>query len=204
MLRMLSGVLVAILSVNGCLYAQTRERFPLRAAIEREAARLASRADRLAVTPAETRAVPSPVQADTRDDGWNAVRSLAVGTRVMVILRRDASVQGTLAGASEESVRVLVRGHERVLLRTEIAEVRRGHRLSVAQHAGLGLVLGGLTGVVAGSAAACDPHRCGGEGGLATAGGLVFGTFMGGLGGFVFGEAVHARPGTLVYAGVAP
>lgn len=200
MLRMLTSVLVGVLSLNRCLLAQTPERFMLRAAVEREAAHLASRA----AAPTATKAAPSQEPAHTRDNDWNTVRGLAVGTRLIVFLQNGTRVQGVLVNAGEASVRVLAGGRERTLLRAEIVEVRRGHRLSVAQHAGIGLLLGGMTGIVAGSAAACDPRRCGGEGGLATAGGLVFGTFLGGLGGFVFGEAVHARPGRLVYAGVSP
>jgi hypothetical protein len=58
--------------------------------------------------------------------------------------------------------------------------------------------------LVVGSAAACDPNVCGGEGGLAIAGGLVYGTVMDGIGGFAVGEAVHARSGRLVYARAKP
>ena len=138
-------------------------------------------------------------------DDWDAVRQLEDGTPVLVTTQQDRRINGKLAGVSDDRLQVVVGwGRKQALLRDDIREVRIGHRLSVGQHAGLGLLLGAAGGFLVGSAAACDPHVCGGERGLAIAGGLVYGTLMGGIGGFVVGEAVHTRSGRLVYARAKP
>lgn len=140
-----------------------------------------------------------------RTDDWGVVVRLAEGTRVRVTTRQGQDVNGRVAAVNQDTVQVGLRwGRTKTLPRDEVVAVRLGHRVTVAQHTGLGSLLGGLAGVLIGSAAACDSNVCGGEGGLAVAGGLVSGIFMGALGGFVVGEAVHARPGRLIYATAPP
>jgi hypothetical protein len=206
MTRFASVVLVLSLWFGVSLPAQQPGQSSLRASAEREAVRLAS-------TPAAqdpswngpTGFNTTAAQIEQSDDDWDAVRRLKDGTRVVVTTRQDRRINGKLTTVSEDTLQMVVRwGREQTLRRDDIGEVRLRHRLGVAQHAGLGLLLGGVTGFLAGSAAACDPNVCGGEGGLAIAGGLVYGTFMGGIGGFVVGEAVHARPGRLVYPRAKP
>ena len=85
-------------------------------------------------------------------------------------------------------------GRKQKLLRDDVREVRLGHRLSVGQHAGLGLLVGGVTGFLVGAPCSDCPVNVG----------FATGTFLGGIGGFVVGEAVHARPGRLVYARARP
>lgn len=172
---------------------------PVGVSVEREAARLVSTL--VARGRPWDGSTGFNTQADQidRSDDWNAVRRLESGTRVLVTTNQSRVLNGRLTSISEDTLQMVVRwGREQTLRRDDVGEVRLGHRLGVAQHAGLGLLLGGVTGFLAGSAAACDPNVCGGEGGLAIAGGLVYGTLMGGIGGFVVGQAVHARPGRLV------
>ena len=48
------------------------------------------------------------------------------------------------------------RGRNQTLARDDVHEVRLDHRLSVGQHVGLGMPLGGVTGWFVGKAADCD------------------------------------------------
>jgi len=178
---------------------------PVRASLEREATRLASTL--VARDPFWNRStgVNTPLAQRDRSDDWASVLRLKEGTHVFVATRQGRGINGRLTAVSPDTLQMVVRrGRTETLSRDDVGEVRLGHRLGVAQHAGLGLLLGGVTGFLVGSAAACDSNVCGGEGGLAVAGGFVHGTFLGGIGGFVVGEAVHARPGRLVYGGANP
>lgn len=206
MIRIASFVLIVSLWFAVSLPAQQPDQRSLRAAADREAVHLASTL--AAQDPSwngPTGLNATAAQIEQADDDWDAVQRLENGTRVVVTTRHDRRINGTLTTVSEDMLRMVVRwGRGQTLRRDDIGEVRLAHRFGVAQHAGLGLLLGGVTGFLGGSAAACDPKVCGGEGGLAIAGGLVYGTLMGGIGGFVVGEAVHARPGRLVYPHAKP
>ena len=205
MTRFASVGLVLSLWFGVSLPAQESGQGSLRASAEREAARLAST---LAVRDPSGNGpsgFSTPTAKVERSDDWDTVRRLKNGTRVLVTTSQDRRVDGRLTTVSEDALQVVVRGgRKQTLRRDDIREVRLGHRLSVGQHAGLGLLLGGLTGFAVGSAGACDRDVCGGEGGLVIAGGLVYGTVMGGIGGFAVGEAVHARSGRLLYARAKP
>lgn len=86
-------------------------------------------------------------------------------------------------------------GRKRTVLRNDIREVRLRHRLSVGQHAALGGLLGGVIGrALVGPPCIDCPADVG----------LEFGILWGGIGGYVVGEAVHARPGRLVYTLAKP
>lgn len=205
MTRFASVVLALSLWFGVGLSAQQPGQSPLRASLERDATRLAPT---LAVqepswngaTGVDTRAA----RIDRSDD-WDAVRRLKDGTRVLVTTRQGRGINGRLTTVSEDRLQIVGRsGRKQTIPRDDVREVRLDHRLSVVQHAGLGLLLGGVTGFLVGRAAACDPDVCAGEGGLAIAGGAVYGTFIGGIGGFVVGQAVHARKGRLVYTRVQP
>lgn len=142
----------------------------------------------------------TPAGAQVRLDDWAVFTGLDADTRVQVTMRDGRANAGRVATAAPDAVTLKVRwGRTQVLARADVREVRLGHRMGVAQFAGLGLLAGGVAGLVAGRAAACNPNVCGGEGGIAVAGGLVFGTLVGGIAGVVTGEAVHARPGRLIY-----
>lgn len=201
MTRCASVVLVLSLSFDMGLSAQQPGQSSLRASLEHEATRLAA-----------TLTVDDPFRNDSearaqvqRSDDWDTVRLLEKGTRVRVTTRQGQSMNGRLTTASDDTLQLVVRwGRKQTLLRDDVREVRRDRPLSVGQYAGLGLLLGGVAGFLVGSAAACDPHVCGGEGGLTIAGSTVQGTFLGGVGGFVAGEAMHSRPGRLVYARERP
>lgn len=183
------------------LFAQQPAQASLRASFEREATRLASTLAAHDPSWSGSAGVNTRGAQIERSDDWDAVRRLKDGTRVLVTTRQGRGIDGRLITVSEDTLQLVVRwGRRQTLRRDDVHEVRLGHRLGVGQHAGVGLLLGGVTGFLVGSAAACDPHVCGGEGGLAIAGGTVYGTLIGGIGGFVVGQAVHARPGPLIYA----
>lgn len=201
MTRFASVVLALSLWFGVGLSAQQPGQGSLRASLEREAARLAWTLAAHDPSWNDSTRFNTPAAQIERSDDWDTVRRLKDGTRVLVTTRQGRGINGRLTTVSEDTLQMVVRwGRRQTLLRDDVREVRLGHRLSVGQHAGLGLLLGGVTGFLVGSAAACNPNVCGGEGGLAIAGGTVYGTFMGGIGGFVVGQAVHARPGRLVYA----
>jgi hypothetical protein len=201
MTRVASVVLALSLWFGVDLFAQQPVQASLRASFEREATRLASTLAPHNPSWIGSVGVNAPGDQIERSDDWDAVRRLKAGTRVLVTTRQGRGINGRVAIVSEDTLLLVGRwGRKQTLRRDDVHEVRLGHRLGVGQHAGLGLLLGGVTGFLVGSAAACDPHVCGGEGGLAIAGGTVYGTFIGGIGGFVVGQAVHARPGRLVYA----
>jgi hypothetical protein len=104
-----------------------------------------------------------PAQTERSED-WNTVRRLKDGTRVLVTTRQGRGIDGRLNTVREDALQMVVRwGRKQTLLRDDVREVRLGHRLSVGQHAGPGLLLGGVTGFLVGSAAACDPNVCGGR-----------------------------------------
>ncbi len=63
---------------------------------------------------------------------------------------------------------------------------------------------GAPPGYLAGAAAACDPHICGGEGGLVRAGGAVHGASFKALGGFAVSQIAHSRRGRMLYARPSP
>ena len=202
MTRFASVILALSLWFGVGLSAQQPSQSSLRASLEREVA-----STLVAHDPSwnGSTGFNTPAAQIARSDDWDTVRRLKDGTRVLVTTLQGRDINGRLTTVSEDTLQMVVRwGRKQTLLRDEVREVRLSHRLSVGQHAGLGLLLGGVTGFLVGSAAACDPHVCGGEGGLAVAGGLVYGTLMGGIGGFVVGEAVHARPGRLVYTLAKP
>ncbi len=205
MTRFASVVLAMSLWFGVVLSAQQPDQGPIRASLEREATRLASTLAAYDPSWDGSTGFNTPAAQIDPSDDWDTVRRLKDGTRVLVTTRQDRHINGKLITVSEDTLQMVVRwGRKQTLRRDDIREVRLGHRLGVGQHAGLGLLLGGVTGSLAGSAAACDPSVCGGEGGLAVAGGLVYGTLMGGIGGLVVGEAVHARSGRLVYAFAKP
>jgi hypothetical protein len=191
MTRFTSVALALSLSFDVGLSAQQLGQSSARASLERDATRMAS-------------TLAADVQLEPSDD-WDNVRRLKEGTHVRVTTRHGGVVNGRLTTVGEDALEMVVRrGRKQTLLHDDVREVRLGHSFSVGQSAGLGLLLGGITGFLGGSVAACDPHVCGGERGLAIAGGTVYGVLLGGIGGFVVGEAMHARPGQLVYARARP
>jgi hypothetical protein len=205
MTRFASVILALSLWVGVGLSAQQPSQSSLRASLEREVTPLASTL--VADDPFwnGSTGFNTPAAQIARSNDWDTVRRLKDGTRVRVTTLQGRDINGRLTTVSEDTLQMVVRwGRKQTLLRDEVREVRLSHRLSVGQHTGLGLLLGGVTGFLVGSAAACDPLVCGGEGGLAVAGGLVYGTLMGGIGGFVVGEGVHARPGRLIYTLAKP
>lgn len=210
MTRFASVVLALSLWFGVGLAAQQLGQSSLRASLEREATRLASSLAAHDPSWNGSAAFNTPAAQIERSDDWDTVRRLKDGTRVLVTASQGRRINGRLTTVSEDTLHMVVRwGREETLRRADVREVRLGHRLSVGQHVGLGLLLGGVTGNLVGRAAACGdsttlPGDCGGEAGLAIAGGTVYGTFLGGIGGFVFGQAVHARPGRLVYALLKP
>ena len=204
-LRFASVVLVLSLWFGVGLSAQYPGQSSLRRSAEREALRLAQTL--VADHPSSKGSISFNTSlTQTQQPGdWDAVRQLEKGTHVRVSTHHGRATTGSLTTVGDDTLQMVVRlGRKETLSRDDVYEVRLLHGLSVGGYAGLGLLLGGLTGFLAGSAAACDQHVCGGEGGLAIAGGLVQGTFFGGMGGFVAGEMVHHRPERLVYARAKP
>ena len=193
MTRVICVVLVFHLWFSVALSAQQPNRGPLSASLEREATRLASTLS--ANDPERSTGFSRPVAQIGPLDDWDAVRRLNDGTRVLVTTNQGRGINGRLNTVSEDTLQIVVRWRRKeTLLRHDIREVRLRHRLSVGEHAGLGLLVGGVTGLLAGAPCVDCPVNVG----------LVYGTFLGGIGGFVIGEGVHARPGRLVYARTSP
>jgi hypothetical protein len=195
MTRFASVVLALSLWFGVGLSAQQPGQSSLRASLEHEATRLASTLAAHDPSWNGSTGFNTPAAQIGRSDDWDAVRRLKDGTGVLVTTRQDRRINGKLTAVSEDTLQMVVRwGRKQTLLRDDIREVRLRHRLSVGQHAGLGLLVGGVTGRLVGAPCVDCPVDVG----------LAYGTFLGGIGGFVVGEAVHARPGRLVYARTRP
>ena len=131
-----------------------------------------------------------------RSSDWEAVRRLGHGARVVVLTSLNQSVRGRVSTVSSDMLGLVDRqGGNQALRLEDVREVRLDHRFSTAQYVGLGLLVGGVTGLAIGRASECDCNLRG----LATAmgglGGVVMGTFVG----WGAGRGVNARPGRLVY-----
>ena len=131
-----------------------------------------------------------------RTNDWNAIRQLKEGTRILVTTSQDRSIRGRTSTVSEDALRMIDRqGHDQMLRREDVREVRLDHRLSVGQYVGLGLLIGGWAGVAIGRASECDCELRG----LGTAMGAISGTIGGAIGGWMIGDAMNARPRRLIY-----
>ena len=195
------ALVVCLVRSSVAVSAQQLGEQPIRVSLEREATRLATTlAARDPSWNGSTGFNAPAVQLDRSDD-WDTVQRFEEGTRVLVTTRQGRSIDGKLTTVSEDTLQMVVRwGRKQTLLRDDIREVRLGHRLSVGQHASLGLLLGVSAGFLAGSAEACASNVCGGEGGLAVAGGSVYGPLVGSIGGVALRELAPAGPGRLVSA----
>ena len=201
----LALVLVACAKFTIVLSAQHSGLSPVGASLEREATRLAATLATHEQPSASSRGFDASAAQIDRSHDWDAVRRLKDGTRVLVSTGQERGLEGSVTAVSDDELQIVVRrGRLQTLRRDDVREVRLDHRLSIGQHVGLGLLVGGVTGYLIGSAVGCDPRVCGGEGGLAIAGGTLYGTFTGGLGGFVVGHVVHSRSARLVYARATP
>jgi hypothetical protein len=209
MTRILSAIVVLSLGLGANVSAQTVAPSALRASIDREVARLASVdvATPGVVAEPAVRAATQPANnlgaVEQRTDDWGAVQKLVPGTRVRVATRNGREIIGPLTLAGEDRVELVARGRTESILRDDVWAVRLPHGLSVPGYLGLGILAGGVTGLLVGSAASASCDRtpgCDSAGALAIAGGVTLGPFLGGMTGFVTGQIVHHRPERVVYA----
>ena len=193
---------VALLGVEGVVAAQPLGRTPLTDAIFRSWAFATPtvdsdhRPERLSISqPPLSGASPA----------WDDLRSLSPNPWIKVSTDTDVELTGRLVAVRDDSLQLQTRRKVvRTLARASVREIRRVPHLNTGAALALGLLAGAGAGFVAGSAAACDPHICGGEGGLAVAGELVIGTLGGGMGGFIAAQVANTQPGTVVYARPRP
>jgi hypothetical protein len=131
---------------------------------------------------------------------WDALSQLAAATPIVVSTEIELALAGRFVMATEEQLEIsLSRSGRRVIARDSVRAVRLSPTWGVGRSVLLGVLAGSLAGYAAGSANACNARVCGGERGLAVAGGTLSGATFGAIGGFAFGQAMRTRQGRLVY-----
>ena len=131
---------------------------------------------------------------------WDALGRLTFATPIVVSTESALALAGRFVMATNEQLEIsLSRGGRRVIARNTVRAVRLSPTWGVGRSVLVGVLAGSLAGYAAGSAAACDARVCGGERGLAVAGGTLSGATFGAIGGFAFGQAMRTRQGRLVY-----
>jgi uncharacterized protein YcfJ len=201
MTRGIASVLALILCSAATSFAEDRPPRSLRASGEREVARLASEWAAKVVAVEQSASVAVPVPQARQANDWGAVQALAPGTRVRVRSVRGPWVTGKVISVSDTGL-ATDRG---TFLRDEIIEINRARpsqSLNVVSYMGLGALVGGVAGYLAGSAS-YDCQDCG-EQRLATAMGSIGGLFLGGMGGVIVGEVVHHLPERTIYRRTGP
>lgn len=132
--------------------------------------------------------------------GWNALLSLAPGQVIVINTDTDVDLNGRLVAAHDDRLEMAPRRQTvRSISRASVRDIRLARPRRAARWLTLGLAVGAVTGYAAGSAAACSPHACGGEGGLMVAGATTYGLTLGIIGGLVAAQADGSRPGRLIY-----
>ena len=141
----------------------------------------------------------TPPASANRIDDWDVVRQLKPGSRVEVRTIQGKRSKGKIGTVSDTTLELDVNGQGgQIFQRDNIRELQRGHRFSVGQHAGLGLLIGGGTGLLIGLATPCDGNDCDGRQ-LATAVLPALGFMIGGVTGFIAGESAHHSASDLIY-----
>lgn len=197
MTRAIGAVLVVSLCSAVTLSGQDQKPSSLRASAERAAIRLASEFAATDVSFEVSANVSAPLTRAQRSDDWGAVQALKQGTRVRVVPRQGIAVTGKVTAVGPTAVST----DSGAFLRDEIAQIYRARfsqSLGVLSYVGLGALAGGVTGYVAGNAS-YDCLGCG-EQRLAASLGLIGGSFLGGMGGFITGEVVHHLPEHIIYS----
>jgi hypothetical protein len=93
----------------------------------------------------ETPATPAPVQP-TDNDAWSQLRQLAAGEGIRVVLGDATSHRGAFRIADDESITLVVAGHDQRVSRASIRRILVARGTHRRRNVLLGLVIGGATG----------------------------------------------------------
>jgi hypothetical protein len=200
--RLAAVVLGLSVWCGGGLSAQQPDQSALRASIEREAANLALTPVAQSPPVDDAATLYQGATGTGQSHDWNAVRHLSQSTRVVVTTSQNQVVRGRISAIGEGTLRMDDRqGDDRILRREDVLEVHLDHRFSTVQYVGLGLLLGGATGLALGHASECDDCELRG---LGTVMGGFRGALMGVFVGWSIGGGLNAQPGQLIYRDQSP
>ena len=143
------------------------------------------------------------VSAQTATGDWSALKAVATGSKLSVKLKTGKTVEGKLAGVSDDALSLTVSGKPTDIKAADVQRVYRVGGASAGKTALIGAAVGAGTGAVVGVAAGDDeddfPIVTKGQ---AAAGFAVLGGGVGALIGYAIGKARHKR--VLVYEAQQP
>jgi hypothetical protein len=137
------------------------------------------------------------VSAQTATGDWSALKAVAAGSKLSVKLRTGKTVEGRLAGVTDDALSLSVKNKPADLKREDVQSIYQVKGKSATKATLIGMGVGAGAGAAVGAAADSSSDGFEGIDAAATAGLTVLGAAAGALTGFLIGKSGSKR--VLVY-----